>query len=214
MVSLCSWHSGPGCACTVFLSPRSKTAKMGAKTGLPASHPVAEHHGLLINNAAFGGEKRSCSVITDTLGEKLNLVGCNLAFIPALPDYFPDGAGQPCSTVNEALKLNCRWESSHAEVRAAIQKETWTETPNVWRKAKEVTSAELIESSNTLSFTVKVGDTAVGTSVTPYGASKTFTFPGPSALLSSSPLSFRPTSWSGIIKAVVRAAACTCANKH
>lgn len=79
---------------------------MGTKTGLPASHPVAERHSLLINDAAFQdlgrGKKRLCSGIRDTLGEKLNLVGCNLAFIPALPDYFPDGAGQPCSTVSEA----------------------------------------------------------------------------------------------------------------
>lgn len=140
--------SALGFGCTVFLFPHSKTAKMGTNSGLPASHPVAECHGLLLNEAAFqdlGGEKRLCSVIRETLGEKLNLVSCNLAFIPALPDYFPDGAGQPCSTVNEALKLNRRWLSSHAAVRAATQLETWMETPNVRRKATEVTSAELIE---------------------------------------------------------------------
>lgn len=87
-----------------FLSPYSKPAETGTTTGLPASHRVAKRHGLLINDVAFqdlrwwGGEERLCSVIRDTLGEKLNLVGYNLAFIPALPDYFPDGAGQPCST--------------------------------------------------------------------------------------------------------------------
>lgn len=135
-----------------------------------------------------------CSVIRDTLGEKLNLVGYNLAFIPALPDYVPDGAGQPCSTINEALKLKRRWESSHAEVRAATQRETPTETPNVRRKATEVTSAGRLERSNTPSLSAEVGDPAVGTSVTPYGASQTFTVPGSSAPLSSGPLSFRPTS--------------------
>lgn len=101
-----------------------------------------------------GKKKRLCSVIRDTLGEKLNLVGSNLAFIPALPDYFPDGTGQPCSTANEALKLNRRWESSQAEVQAATQRERERRPLLFGRKASEVTSAELIESSNTRGFTV------------------------------------------------------------
>lgn len=200
--------SGLGCGCTLFQSPHWKTAKMGTKAELLGAIP-------LINDAAFqnlGKKKRLCSVIRDTLGEKLNLVSCNLAFIPALPDYFPDGAGQLCSIMNEALKLSHRWESLRGEVRATTQRETWTESPNVRQKTTEVTSAELIESSNTtLPFRKETQPWALQWIHMVQVKHSPFLVP---SFLSSGPLSFRPTSWSGIIKAVVRAAACTCANKH
>lgn len=54
---------------------------------------------MMVHFEIWGGIKkkkeRLRAVIRDTLGEKLDVVSRNLAFITALLNYFPDRAGRP-----------------------------------------------------------------------------------------------------------------------